>query len=157
MIGRLLPLQGRYEGQIASLAPFTSLLAARAAGPDNVALGRFAWANPADGTVSNVASPGFPFGLAIQYRRNRPNEGQATFFQRGVRYLIAGKPITLADSGVFWVRFPQGAFIGATVYIDPATGIAYSTDNGGFIPTKWRVTTNTAVGALGIISPYTSF
>jgi len=107
--------------------------------------------------VSNVATVGFPFGVAMQYRRNRIGEGQATFIVGGVRYLIAGKPITLADTGVFWVRFPQGAFIGAVVYTDPASGIAYAADGGGFIATKYRVTTNTAPGALGIISPYTSF
>lgn len=151
-----LPLQGRYEGQLASRAPFASLPAARAAGADNVALGRFAWADPATGDVSNVATVGFPFGLAMQYRRNRAGEGQATFVQNGVRYLIAGKPITLGDTGVFWVRFPQGASIGAIVYIDPATGITYAADGGGFIPTKYRVVTNTPVRGLGIISPYTS-
>lgn len=160
MIGRLLPLQGAYEGQLASHAPFASLPAGQFAytsGPNNVAMGRFAWANPVDGTVSNVASEGFPYGLAMQYRRPRRGEGQATFVQRGVRYLIPGKAITLADTGVFWVRFLQGANIGAVVYIDPSTGYAYAADGGGFTPTKYRVTTNTAVGGLGIISPYTSF
>jgi hypothetical protein len=149
-----------FEGALASVAPFASLPAPQGgytAGPDNVALGRFAWASPVDGTVSNVATEGFPFGLAMQYRRNRIGEGQATFIVGGVRYLIAGKPITLAATGVFWVRFPQGASIGATVYADPATGIAYAADGGGFVPTKWKAITDAGVGSLGIISPYSQF
>ena len=131
------------------------MITARAVGTQDLALGRFAWADPDTGEVSNAATSGFPIGLALPRRANFPGEGSAIYFIRGVRYLRSGKPVTLAETGEFWVRFPQGAWIGANVYADPATGIAYATDGGGFELTKYTAITNASPGCLGIISPYT--
>jgi hypothetical protein len=150
----MFPYQGRYEGQLASLAPFVSMLNVDAAGATDVALGRFAWADPSNGQVSNIATEGFAFGLALPRRGNFLGEGSAVYFRGGTRYLRSGKPITLAESGEFWVKFPQGAWIGANVYTDPATGIIYASQTGTLVLTKYRAITNAAPGALGIISPY---
>jgi len=154
MFGRFPP---SYEGALASLAPYASLIGARAAGSVDVALGRFGWLDIDSGDVSNTASDGFPFGITMQRRGSLPNEGSAVYWRGLTRYLRSGKPITLAATGVFWVRFPQGASIGATVYADPATGIAYAADGGGFVPTKFKTVTDAGVGCLGIISPYSQF
>jgi hypothetical protein len=77
-----------------------------------------------------------------------------TYVVQGVRHLRAGNPVTLYSPGDFYVRFPQGANIGASVYVDPATGIAYAADGGGYQLTPWKAVTNARPGALGVISPY---
>lgn len=46
--------------------------------------------------------------------------------------------------------------LSANVYADPATGIAYAADGGGFELMKWKVITNVWAGGLGIMSPYIS-
>ncbi len=53
------------------------------------------------------------------------------------------------------MRFPADALIGNTVWVDPATGIAYGSNaTGGYVETKWTVVTNVRPGSLGVISPY---
>lgn len=149
MLGRLSP-RGVYEGAFASRNPYATLAPTSVVGATDIAVGRFGWLDPLTDEASNVAQDNALLGLV------QPRYGlwSLTYVQKCVRYVRAGKPITLCASGDFWVRFPFGALIGATVYADPATGIAYSADGGGFIATKWKVATNTRPGCLGIISPY---
>lgn len=138
-----------YEGAFASRKPFANIGGGQyAVGPTDIAMGRFGWV--ANGQVSNVQSPNAPLGLIL------PRFGlwSLCYFQAGAFYLRAGKNVTLAARGDFWVRFPNGAFIGAPVYADPASGIAYAADGGGFERTAWTVITNAGAGGLAIISPY---
>jgi hypothetical protein len=154
MRGRLAPL-GKYEGAFASRSPACTLTPNTVVGSQDLAVGRFAWADPITGQCSNAQIAGGQYGIAQPVWTFRWGSWGLTYISGGVRFVRAGKPITLYVSGDFWVKFPNGALIGQTVYIDPATGIAYGADGGGFVATKFQVTTNTAVGGLGIISPYT--
>lgn len=150
MLRRNSPPLGVYEGAPASRNPYASVTSARAAGPIDLAMGRFGWVDPDTGDVSNtLVSPG-ALGIVV------PRFGlwSVVYLQRGVRYLRSGKPVTVADTGDFFLRFPAGAYFGNTVYADPATGIASAFDPGGYVATKWQVMTNTAPGALGKVSPY---
>lgn len=137
-----------YEGAFASRNPYACLAGAYAVGNTDIAMGRFGWV--ANGQVSNVQSPNAPLGLIL------PRYGlwSMSYWSQGAFYLRAGKNVTLATAGDFWVRFPYGAFIGASVYADPATGIAYTADGGGFERTTWTVITDAQAGGLAIISPY---
>jgi hypothetical protein len=150
MIGRRAPT-GIYEGAWASRNPYASLIPGTVVGSVDIACGRFGWRD-ASGECSNAQSAGSTIGLV------QPQWGAwgLTYISRGVRFVRAGKPITLAASGDFYVRFPNGASIGASVWADPATGIAYAADAGGYQLTKWKAATNVAPGGLGIISPYGS-
>lgn len=144
------PPLGVYEGAFASRNPYASIGSARAAGPVDLAMGRFGWVNEDTGEVFNtLVTPG-ALGVIV------PRRGLwAVVYPRlGVWYLRAGKPVTVAATGDFFLRFPGGAYIGNPVYADPATGIAYAFDPGGFVLTKWQVVTNCPPGALAKVSPY---
>lgn len=142
--------RGVYEGAFASRNPYGSLPTTSVVGAVDIAVGRFGWLDPLTDEAANIALDNAIIGLV------QPRYGlwSLTYVLKGVRYVRAGKPITLCVTGDFWVRFPFGARIGDIVYADPATGIAYSADGGGFIATKWKAVTNTNPGCLGIISPY---
>jgi hypothetical protein len=151
MIGRRAPF-GIYEGAFASKAPACTLTGNTVVSAVDLAVGRFAWRDPITGECANAQISGAQYGIAMPVWGRWP----LTYLSRGVRFVRAGKPITLWGSGDFYVRFPNGALIGNTVYIDPATGITYGADAGGFVATKWRVVTNARPGELAIISPYGS-
>lgn len=142
-----------YEGAFASRNPYSCLAGNYAAGPTDIAMGRFGWGDPGPATVSNVQTPKTNLGLIV------PRFGlwSAVYLQAGVWYLRKGKPVTLAVKGDFWVRFPYGAIAGCPVYADPATGIAYAADGGGFALTNWQAVTDAPAGGLAIISPYTHY
>ena len=155
MLGRRAPF-GVYEGAFADRNPVACLCPSTVVGSQDIAVGRFGWADPATDEVSNAKIVGALYGIVMP----RPGTWELTYMQRSpgsppVRMLRAGKPVIVWVSGDFYLRFPLGALIGATVYTDPATGIAYGTNLGGYIATKWSVTTNVAPGGLGIVSPYT--
>lgn len=147
---RILAPYGIYEGAYASRNPAATLTPDTVVGPTDIAVGRFGFAAPGTGQVSNVYTPGDLYGIV------QPRAGlwSLTYWQAGVRYLRAGKPVTLYTSGDFYLRFPTGAIIGNPVYTDPSTGIAYAADGGGFLLTPWRVVTNIRPYCLGIVSPY---
>jgi hypothetical protein len=149
MLGARLP-GGIYEGAFASRNPYGSLPTNSVVGPVDIAVGRFGWLDPLTDEAGNVAIDNAIIGL-VQPRYGR---WPLTYVSKGVRFVRAGKPITLCVTGDFWVKFPNGANIGASVYADPATGIAYAADGGGFVLTKWKAVTNVRVGGLGVISPY---
>lgn len=142
--------RGIYEGAFASRNPYASLIGNLTAGPGGLAMGRFGWASPDTGEVSNLFTPGRTLGIVV------PRFGlwSVVYCQSGTWFLRAGKPVTLAASGDFFLRFPGGAYLGNSVYADPVTGIAYAADGGGFVLTKWRVVTNAAPGGLGRVTPY---
>jgi hypothetical protein len=156
VIGHRAPF-GVYEGAFASRNPVCTLTPGTVVGASDIAVGRFAWADPVTGEVSNTQIAGGQFGIAIP----RPGLWAVTYWLRTpnappVRMLRAGKPCTIYSSGEFYVRFPLGALIGNPVWVDPATGIAYGSNaTGDYVETKWTAVTNARPGSLGIISPYT--
>jgi len=149
---------GVYEGSFADRNPAVCLLTDTVVGATDLIVGRFGWADPVTGEVSNAQIAGAPLGVVMP----RPGTWALTYCQPAppgygppYRYLRAGKPVTLWVSGDFYLRFVQGAQIGNRVYADPATGLAYGSNvGGGFVETQFTVTTNTRVCGLGIVSPY---
>lgn len=151
------PLNCAFEGSAASRNHYASLLSpvspGLTVGAIDIATGRFGWADPVIGEVSNTYTAGFPIGLII------PQFGlwSLGYRQFGVWYMRAGKPITLAVRGDFFVRFPHGAMIGQPVYADPLFGQAYTADGGGYQLTTWKTVTSASPGGLGIISQAQDF
>jgi len=146
------PLLNAFEGSAASRNPYASLLSPVApglvVGATDIATGRFGWVDPVTGEVSNVYTAGFALGFIIP----RFGTWSLGYRQFGVWYVRAGKPITLASRGDFFVRFPYGAMIGQPVYADPLFGQAYTADGGGYQLTTWKTVTPANPGGLGIIS-----
>ncbi len=142
---------GVYEGSFASRNVVACMIANTVVGAVDIAVGRFGWSDPVTGEVSNAQIENGQLGIIMP----RPGRWDLTYWQRGIYYLRAGKPVTLWVSGDFYLRFPQAAFIGNTVWVDPATGIAYGSNvTGGYVQTKFTVTTNASVGGLAVVSPY---
>lgn len=128
-----------------SRQPFTSLSAgpgALAAGVDGILLGRFGWADPQTGQCSNARTDGALIGFVLpvvqfwNFQRVRPTRDAAGY---PVLELRAGLPCVLASTGDFYARFPFPAQAGSQVWVDPATGLPYGADGGGFVATKWTV------------------
>lgn len=136
-------------------APYASLVANNGgltAGPLGVAMGIFAWADPVLGQVSNAFSAGAQLGFVLptfvgwSWQRvyiacvlGAPPSAVITF-PFPMRILRAGFPVVLAAVGNFITRFVQGGQAGSRVWVDPATGLAYSNSNGGtYKSTPWTL------------------
>lgn len=126
-----------------SRQPFTSLVAgpgALAAGSDGCFLGRFGWADPQSGQVANALIAGGLIGFVLpvvqwwNWQRVAPTRDAAGYPALQLR---AGLPVVLASTGDFYTRFPFPAQAGSRVFVDPATGLPYGSDLGGFVATKW--------------------
>jgi hypothetical protein len=142
---------GVYAGAFATRNPVFTLAPNTVVGAVDLACARFAWADPATGVTTNTEIEGGRIGLVM------PAPGrnwQATYWERGVQYIRAGKPCTVITSADLYCRFPLGGLIGSPVWVDPATGIPYAVDGGGYVPTRFTLVTDTPAGALGVISPY---
>lgn len=129
-----------------SRQPFTNLLAGRGgltAGPNGVALGIFGWADPNTGQVSNVQGSGQQLGFVLPIFEMW--NWQGVYRQcgaPGTPPLLIRRPgleVVLASQGDFLTRFPLGAQAGQQVFTDPATGLPYSGNPGGYVPTGWTV------------------
>jgi hypothetical protein len=157
--------RGAFEGAFASRNPAATLPApvprGFTAGPAGAAMGRFGWADPATGLVSNVYTAGFLLGLVTLQRLidNPAALWDFAYWQRtpgypGSWYIRQGKMVTLANTGDFWVRFMAGSQVGLRIWADPATGYAYTADAGGFILTPWYAAINVQPGGLGVVTPW---
>lgn len=92
---------------------------------DGLTVGRFAWANPDSGVVSQSYVSGDQIGFL-----HRENQALITEFLGEASTLVpAGNVVTLFDQGEFWAEFAAGAAPGDLVFADPDTGapIASST------------------------------
>jgi hypothetical protein len=141
-----------------SRAPFVSLPAgpwAWVAGTEGLAIGAFAWADPATGEVTNVQAPNtllcFVLPLADPYNLWQrvytvfPVDGVPPFPQQIIR---PGVGCVLAQSGVFSPKFPNGGQVGMQVFADPATGLPYSGDvTGNYVATGWTLLKSGGPGA----------
>ena len=128
-----------------SRQPFANVVAgpgALVAGPDGCFLGRFGWTDPNSGQVSNAFVAGGLLGFVLpvvqwwNYQRVRPTRDASGY---PVLELRAGLPCVLAATGDFYARFPFPAQAGQRVFVDPATGLPYGADGGGYVATKWTV------------------
>jgi hypothetical protein len=128
-------------------APFAAYIAGPGgvvAGPDGVALGIFGWVDPASLQVSNLFTSGFQLGFVLPvfngwnwqrvYRQCPPVpcSGAPTLW-----ILRPGLGCVIAVQGDFLTQFPEGAQAGAQVFADPATGLPYTSNPGGYIATPW--------------------
>lgn len=113
------------EGDFASTNPRSSVLAVEGnlvAGPAGVAVGKFAFVNPANQAVSNVYASGYQIGFL-----GRNQQGLITAFLADATQVVPpGFMLTLFDEGEFWARFGNGATAGQEVYADEETGSAQS-------------------------------
>jgi hypothetical protein len=58
-----------------------------------------------------------------------------------------GTQCVAAVQGVFRPKFPLGGLAGSRVYVDPATGLPYATNPGGYIATPYTLTQTGLPGA----------
>jgi hypothetical protein len=134
--------------------PFASLLAPEGgwqAAPQGVALGTFGWADPATGLVSNAQVSGAVLGfvLPVQWLWNRHS---ISWRHDGLPVLAGGRPVVVGSVGDFFTPFPDGAQQGAQVYVDPATGLPYSQDNGGYVASPWVAMNDSDAGHLARVT-----
>lgn len=113
------------EGGFAGVNPNFSLITpdegmwiAGAVGP---VIGRFAWANTANGKVTS-AHPGVATVRVGFLHRDQPVVANATMLSGLSMQVVAGAPVDLAEDGTFWARFTSGATIGQKVYMSYADG-----------------------------------
>lgn len=112
------------------------------AGPSGVVLGIFGWVDPDLLEVSNVQTEGFALGFVLPVF-NLSNF-QRVFAQWGPLsgpelVLRQGLGCVVGVAGDFMTRFPLGGQAGNRVWADPATGLPYDADLGGYVPTTWTL------------------
>jgi hypothetical protein len=112
------------------------------AGPSGVVMGIFGWLDPVALQVSNLYSAGFPLGFVLPvfnlwnfqrvFAQFSPLTGSELVLRQGMECV-------LAVQGDFLARFPLGAQAGNQVWTDPATGLPYDADGGGYVATPWTL------------------
>lgn len=125
------------------------------AGPNGVAIGRFAWIRP-DGVALNQRTSqddviGFvlpDYSPYVDWRR--------VFFDDVAKVwkIRQGLAVTLISAGNNWARFQNGARVGDRVYANPLDGSVISGNSPGSEPTQWFVASPARGGSLAIISTW---
>lgn len=112
-------------GDFASVNPRASVLATEGnlvAGVGGLAVGNFAFVNPADQSVHQNYVNGYQIGFL-----SRVQQGLITqFLGLATMAVPRGFMVTLHDQGEFFAAFAGGATAGQTVYADETTGAAIS-------------------------------
>lgn len=115
------------EGDFASANPRASMIAgegALVAGPDGVVLGRFGFANNANGVVTSAAPAVTTFRTGFAARAQ---PALLTGWLEGAGMTLqGGLEVTLHVKGDFWARFAGGAVMGQSVFASYADGSALS-------------------------------
>lgn len=152
----------RFEGSLISRAyqPVPSSVLAgpgalRAGG--DLLQGRFGWADPVTGLVTNAQGAGTLLGLVLPkvrppVRRFSQQWTWAYTDAGGLTYIRSGIGVTLVSNGNYCVRFPAGAVVGEVVYADILDGHAVSGEADGSFQTPWTVAVGCTPGCLGEIS-----
>lgn len=121
------------------------------AGTPGPFVGRFAWANTANGKVTS-AHPGVATTRFGFVHRDQPVV-IAGLLVGDSNQVVAGQGIDLLSDGPMWARFAGGATIGQKVYMSYADGSCRAAATGAAATTTFSVTTTsgspnlTAVGA----------
>lgn len=129
------------------------------AGANGLAIGAFAWIDPATGQSFNAEISGGKFGFVLPIPWLGDPEVATLSCANGFpqRILRPGMACVIAAIGEFRALFPQGAKVGMQVYADPTTGLPYTTSNGGaYIATKWTAMQTCAARARARISSFIS-
>ncbi|AOA58322.1 structural cement protein Gp24 [Acinetobacter larvae] len=150
-LNRDLPLG--VEGDFASTNPYHSVLAgegALTAGEASVTVGRFAWADPETGMVSNKKIEGGVIGFV----RREQTAIIVEYLAESSLKVPKGFGVTLYDGGDFWARFEEGATIGQSVFASDTDGTVQAADSApaGHTDTGFKVASNAAVGNLAKIT-----
>lgn len=142
-------------GAFASCNPRAVILAGvaalRAADPDGLAVGVFAWADSETGVAANTRTAAHQrVGFVL------PVWGGSIPMRRNVRrlYVRPGYQITMMAAGDFWAFFEGGAEVGAQVHASLLDGAAISGYAADSEPTPWYVATEAPPGGLAIISTW---
>lgn len=158
-INRNVPLA--VEGDFASAGPYHAVLAGNQqlkAGPNGVTIARFAWANIANGQVSNV-KPADTTNQVLGFVRRGENTALITGYRAETSMLIpAGFGVTLYDRADFWAKTTTAATVGQKVFASDttgeiATGAAGATVS-GFTETEFKVA---SIGGVGKLIKITAF
>ena len=97
------------------------------AGPNGVAVGSFAWVNPADGRTVNNYGSGLPSGFV-----HRDQQAIITTYLADDTLLMsAGFPLTLFSAGGFWALNAGAATsaLGSALYVNNSTGAVQTGSN----------------------------
>lgn len=121
------------SGDFASANPRATILAGAGqlvVPAGGLTVGRFAFVNPADGTVHQGYTSGYLIGFVT-----RRQEGLITaFLGESVYTLQPGFMLTLFDAGDFWATFAVAAPTpGTPVYANTTTGAAQVATSGGVL------------------------
>ena len=158
-INRNVPLA--VEGDFASAGPYHAVLAGNQqlkAGPNGVTIARFAWANIANGQVSN-AKPSDLTNQVLGFVRRGENTALITGYRAETSMLIpAGFGVTLYDRADFWVKTTTAATVGQKVFASDTTGEiatgAAAAVVSGFTETEFKVA---SIGGVGKLIKITAF
>ncbi len=158
-INRNVPLA--VEGDFASAGPYHAVLAGNQqlkAGPNGVTIARFAWANIANGQVSNV-KPADTTNHVLGFIRRGENTALITGYRAETSMLIpAGFGVTVYDRADFWAKSTTAATVNQKVFASDttgelATGAAGATVS-GFTETEFKVA---SIGDVGELIKITAF
>ena len=133
------------EGDFCTANPrFTVPVGAAAfvAGPNNLRVGAFAWADPTN-TILNNAGVGPVTGFIGRFGQRADIITPAPGFPGSSMYILAGQGATAYNGGDFWVNnnSASASAVGQKVYASFATGLAIS-----FAPTGTPPTSGTCAG-----------
>lgn len=158
-INRNVPLA--VEGDFASAGPYHAIPAGNQqlkAGPNGVTIARFAWANIANGQVSNV-KPADTTNHVLGFIRRGENTALITGYRAETSMLIpAGFGVTVYDRADFWAKSTTAATVNQKVFASDttgelATGAAGATVS-GFTETEFKVA---SIGDVGKLIKITAF
>lgn len=158
-INRNVPLA--VEGDFASAGPYHAIPAGNQqlkAGPNGVTIARFAWANIANGQVSNV-KPADTTNHVLGFIRRGENTALITGYRAETSMLIpAGFGVTVYDRADFWAKSTTAATVNQKVFASDttgelATGAAGATVS-GFTETEFKVA---SIGDVGELIKITAF
>jgi hypothetical protein len=136
------------EGDFASVNPRTSVVngpGAFVAGPNGVLVGRFAWADANNVTVSNTGA-GAPTGFVA-----RSQQALITaFLGESTQLIPAGMGVTLFSSGDFWVKNAgaSSSAISQAAYTNNSTGAVQFGSNWTGASVTGSIAANVVTGAI---------
>lgn len=132
------------EGGFAGNNPYFSLITPDegmfVAGDPGPIVGKFAFANTANGKVTS-AHPGVATVRVGFLHRNHGVIANATMLAGASLQVLPGTPVDLSDDGTFWARFAAGATIGHKVYASYSDGSVRSAATGSAGTASRSVTT----------------
>ena len=158
-INRNVPLA--VEGDFAAAGPYHAVLAGNQqlkAGPNGVTIARFAWANIANGQVSNV-KPADTTNHVLGFIRRGENTALITGYRAETSMLIpAGFGVTVYDRADFWAKSTTAATVNQKVFASDTTGEIATGAAGatiaGFTETEFKVA---SIGGVGKLIKITAF